>query len=200
MNTGGPGAAPATRHHDQEHIMANIGIFFGTDTGRTRRIAKSIAKKLGDAAAAPVNVNKATADEFLAYDALIIGTPTLGDGELPGLDCGAQAASWAEFLPQLDGADMSGKVVAIFGLGDQEKYGNEFCDAMADLYDCVTTCGANVIGTWPTAGYRFKSSQAVIDGSFVGLALDHDNQPTLTEERVDAWLAEITPALTDAAG
>lgn len=175
--------------------MANIGIFFGTDTGRTRRIAKYIAKKLGDVAADPLNINKATAEGFLAYDALIIGTPTLGDGELPGLACGAQAESWAEFLPLLDGADMSGKTVAIFGLGDQEKYGNEFCDAMAELYDCVTACGADVVGAWPVEGYSFKTSQAVLDGSFVGLALDHDNQSALTDARVDAWLEQITPAL-----
>lgn len=180
--------------------MANIGIYFGTDTGRTRRIAKSIAKKLGDAAADPINVAKATVEDFLSHDALIIGTPTLGDGELPGLESGAQSESWAEFLPQLDGADMSGKVVAIFGLGDQEKYGNEFCDAMIELYDCVTACGATVIGAWPVEGYSFKTSQAVMDDAFVGLALDHDNQADQTEARVDTWLAQVTPALLEAAG
>lgn len=180
--------------------MSSIGIIFGTDTGRTRRVAKLIAKKLGDAAAEPVNVNKITPDDFLAYDALIIGTPTLGDGEVPGLDSGAQNESWAEFLPQLDGADMSGKVVAIFGLGDQETYGNEFCDAMIELYDCVTACGATVVGAWPTKGYAFEVSQAVVDGSFVGLALDNDNQADLTEERVDAWLEQVTPKLLEACG
>jgi len=175
--------------------MAKIGIFFGTDTGRTRRVAKSIAKKLGDLAAEPVNINKTTVDDFLSYDALIIGTPTLGDGELPGLESGAQSESWAEFLPQLDGADMSGKLVAIYGLGDQEKYGNEFCDAMGLLYDTIATCGATVIGAWPTEGYDFKVSQSVIDGQFVGLALDNDNQADLTETRVDRWLEIIRPQL-----
>ena len=29
--------------------MANIGIFFGTDTGKTRKIAKMIHKQLGEA-------------------------------------------------------------------------------------------------------------------------------------------------------
>ncbi len=31
--------------------MATIGIFFGTDTGKTRKIAKLIQQKLGEAAA-----------------------------------------------------------------------------------------------------------------------------------------------------
>ncbi|MFN3987718.1 MAG: flavodoxin [Rhodocyclaceae bacterium] len=178
--------------------MANIGIFFGTDTGRTRRVAKLIAKKLGEDAADPVNVAKTTVEDFLAFDALIIGTPTLGDGELPGLDSGAQSESWAEFLPQLDGADMSGKVVAIFGLGDQDKYTHEFCDAMIELYDCVSACGATVVGAWPTDGYAFQVSQAVVDGCFVGLALDQDNQAEATEARLDAWLAQVVPALREA--
>lgn len=179
--------------------MGKIGIFFGTDTGNTRKVAKSIAKKLGDAAADPVNVNKASVDDVLSYNALIWGTPTLGDGELPGLDSGAQAESWAEFLPKLKGADLSGKVVAIYGLGDQEGYGHEFVDAMIELYNVAIDGGATVVGPWPTDGYTFEASKAVLDGDFVGLAIDNDNQSDLTGERVDAWLEIIKPDLLAAA-
>ncbi|MBL8447044.1 MAG: flavodoxin domain-containing protein, partial [Zoogloeaceae bacterium] len=56
--------------------MTRIGIFFGTDTGRTRRVAKDLAKVLGDAAEAPVNINKVIPEDLLAFDALIFGTPT----------------------------------------------------------------------------------------------------------------------------
>lgn len=175
--------------------MGKIGIFFGSDTGNTRRVAKSIHKKLGDAADAPVNVNKASVDDLLKYNALILGTPTLGDGELPGLDSGGSAESWAEFLPQLKGADFSGKVVALFGLGDQEGYGHEFVDAMKFIYDVVVENGATVVGAWPTDGYSFEASKAVVDGDFVGLAIDHDNQSDLTAERLEAWLEIVTPEL-----
>lgn len=175
--------------------MSCIGIFFATDTGRTRRIAKLIAQKLGDAAAAPVNINRASAADLARYPALILGTPTLGDGELPGIDSGSQTAGWLEFLPQLAGQDWSGKTVAIFGLGDQEKYPDEFVDAIALLHDAVAACGAAVVGDTATDGYRFKASQAVVDGRFLGLALDQINQAALTEARVDAWLAAIRPLL-----
>ena len=176
--------------------MAKIGIFFGTDTGRTRRIAKLIAQKLGDGLAdAPVNINRCSAAELAAYGSLILGTPTLGDGELPGLESGCQTSSWLEFLPQLEGQDWSGKTVAIFGLGEQEKYPDEFVDAMILLYDAVTACGARVVGDCSIEGYSFKASQAIIDGRFVGLALDQVNQPALTEARVDAWLERIGPLL-----
>lgn len=176
--------------------MAKIGIFFGTDTGRTRLIAKQIAKKLGDAAEAPVNIGRTTLEDFLAYDALIVGSPTLGDGELPGQSVGLSQPSWEEFLPQLAGADLSGKTIAIFGLGDQKKYAEEFVDAIGLLHDAFVAAGARVVGRWPTAGYEFTASQAVDGDDFLGLALDQHHQPVLTEARIDTWLAQIRPELS----
>ncbi|HJV94023.1 MAG TPA: flavodoxin [Azonexus sp.] len=175
--------------------MARIGIFFGTDTGRTRLLAKQIAKKLGDAAAAPVNIGRTSLADFLACDALILGSPTLGEGELPGLSTGLSQPSWEEFLPQLAEADLAGKVVAIFGLGDQKKYPDEFVDAIGLIHDAVAARGARLVGRWPTAGYEFAASQAVDGEQFLGLAIDQINQPLLTEERVDSWLAQIRPEL-----
>ncbi len=100
--------------------MAKIGIFFGTDTGKTRKIAKLIAQHFEGEAAEPVNINKATIDDLLAYPYLILGTPTLGEGQLPGLDAECQSESWAEFADTLAQADLSDKTIALFGLGDQE--------------------------------------------------------------------------------
>jgi len=175
--------------------MAKIGIFFGTDTGRTRLIAKQIAKKLGDAADTPINIGRTTLEAFLAYESLILGSPTLGDGELPGQSTGLSQPSWEEFLPQLAGADLSGKVVAIYGLGDQKKYPGEFVDAIGIIHDVLVAGGARTVGWWPTAGYEFAASLAVDGDHFLGLALDQINQPALTEQRLDTWLAQISPAL-----
>ena len=152
--------------------MARIGIFFGTETGRTRLIAKQIAKKLGDDAAAPVNVGRAQPEDLLAFDVLILGTPTLGDGELPGLDTGLTQESWAEFLPKIDALDFTGKVVALYGLGEQVKYGEHFVSALKPLFDTFQEAGATLVGKWPVAGYDFQGSLAVEDGQFLGLALD----------------------------
>lgn len=175
--------------------MAKIGIFFGTDTGRTRLIAKQIAKKLGEAADAPVNIGRTTPADLLAYEALILGSPTLGDGELPGQSVGLSQPSWEEFLPQLADTDLSGKTVAIFGLGDQKKYPNEFVDAIGLIHDALAARGARIIGRWPTAGYEFAASQAVDGDQFLGLALDQHHQPVLTEQRIDTWLAQIKTEL-----
>jgi flavodoxin I len=169
--------------------MAKVGIFFGTDTGNTRRVAKEIATALGSAVAAkPVNVRNASVADMQAYDKLILGTPTYGEGLLPGLSTGNATESWEEFLPKLKGQDFSGKKVAIYGLGNQKSYPNEFIDATYYLYVQFKQCGATLIGDWSTEGYNFKASKAVIDNRFVGLALDQENQKELTSERVTAWL------------
>ncbi|MDD5266696.1 MAG: flavodoxin [Methylococcales bacterium] len=169
--------------------MAKVGIFFGTDTGNTRRVAKDIATVLGQAVAAkPVNIRTANVTDLLAYDTLILGTPTYGEGLLPGLSTGNATESWEEFLPTMAGQDFSGKKVAIYGLGNQKSYPTEFIDAVFYLYEQFKECGATIIGEWATEGYNFKNSKAVVDGSFVGLALDQENQKDLTPDRLDAWL------------
>ena len=142
--------------------MAKVGIFFGSDTGKTRKVAKQIHEALGsDAVAAPVNINKASIDDLLACDALILGTPTLGTGQLPGLDADCQAESWGEFVPELESADLSGKTVALFGLGDQQSYPDDFVSAMGELYDLVSAAGAEVVGFWSSAGYEFNSNYSL---------------------------------------
>ena len=52
-----------------------------------------------------------------------------------------------------------------------------------------------MIGEWSVEGYQFDASEAVIDGHFVGLALDEKNQAALTTTRVESWLNQIRPAL-----
>ncbi|WP_028240757.1 flavodoxin [Stutzerimonas azotifigens] len=175
--------------------MARIGLFFGSNTGKTRKVAKMIKKRFDDDTLAdPLNVNRTSAEDFAAYSHLILGTPTLGEGLLPGLSADCENESWEEFLPKLEGLDFTGKTVAIFGLGDQVGYADEFLDAMGELHAFFAERGANLVGEWPTAGYEFDHSEAVVDGKFVGLALDLDNQSNLTEERLDAWLRQIAPA------
>ncbi|AMO49417.1 flavodoxin I [Kosakonia oryzendophytica] len=175
--------------------MATIGIFFGTDTGKTRKIAKLIQQKLGEAAASPVNINRTDLATFLSYPVLVLGTPTLGDGQLPGLEAGCESESWGEFMAQLAGTSLSGKTVALFGLGDQVGYPDNFVSGMRPLYDTLKNCGAQVVGLWPKEGYTFNASQALEADKFVGLVIDQDNQYDLTDERIDAWLESLKPAI-----
>lgn len=174
--------------------MSRIGIFFASSTGNTRRIAKLIKKRYDiDTMADALNVNKATPDLVAGYTQLIFGTSTLGGGQLPGLSTDCMGGGWEEFLPQLKDVDFTGKTVALFGLGDQDKYPEEFVDALGEIYRFVAARGAKVVGRWPADGYDFIASKALIDDEFVGLVLDQENQKNLTDERLNAWLELIAP-------
>ena len=62
---------------------------------------------------------------------------------------------------------------------------------MKELYDAAKAAGANVVGEVSTEGYTFDSSDAVVDGNFVGLALDDINEDDKTDARIDAWIAKL---------
>lgn len=100
---------------------------------------------------------------------------------------------WYDGVNVLKSADLAGKTIALFGCGDSESYPDTFCGGMKELYDVVKT--ANVIGAVSTEGYVFDDSEAVLNGKFVGLALDDVNESDKTEARIDNWIAEITPSL-----
>lgn len=177
--------------------MDKIGIFFGTETGTTRLIAKKIQKKLGDEIAAkPVNVNRLEPEEMLQYDALILGTPSYGVGDIPGKSAGCLESNWEEYFAKIGNPDFTGKRIALFGLGAQERYADRFCSSLIKVYDYFKSRGAEMIGHWSTEGYTFDHSDSVIDGKFVGLVIDQRTQGMFTEERIDGWLQQVTPLLT----
>lgn len=180
--------------------MHKIGMFFGTESGTTRLIAKKIMKKLrarvgDDQVAKPLNVNRVVPEEMLAHEFLILGTPTYAEGLLPGREAKLEDESWAEFLPALAKQDLAGCRIALFGCGDQEEYPDHFQDGMGVLYEFFRDAGAELIGGCGADGYEFNHSRAVVDDRFVGLAIDQHLQRPLTDERIDLWLDEIVPLI-----
>lgn len=178
--------------------MNKIGFFFGTETGTTRLVAKKMHKRIGDELCdKPVNVNRIAPAEMLAYDALILGTPSYGEGEIPGNGIsGCFEPNWGEFLAQMpDNPDFSGKRIAFFGLGAQERYADRFCSSLYPLVMKFKGWGAEIVGDWPTDGYTYAQSAAVVDGRFLGLIIDQRTQGMHTDERIDGWLARVLPLL-----
>lgn len=176
--------------------MQKIGMFFGTETGTTRLIAKKLYKLLGDDIAdKPINVNRITSGDFLQYDALILGTPSYGVGDIPGLSAGCLERNWEEFLAQLGTPDLSGKRIAMFGLGAQERYSERFASSLIALYKVFEGLGAEMIGDWSTEGYDFEHSASVVDGRFVGLVIDQRTQGMYTEDRMKTWVQQVQPLL-----
>ncbi|RUO21893.1 flavodoxin FldA [Aliidiomarina haloalkalitolerans] len=164
--------------------MATVGLFFGSDTGNTEAVAQMIQKELGKHLIDVKDIAKSTKEEIADYDLLIFGIPTWYYGE-------AQC-DWDDFFPELEEVDFEGKVVAIFGLGDQEDYAEYFLDAMGMIRDIVEARGGIIIGHWSTEGYHFEESKGMADANhFVGLGIDEDRQPELTKERVEKWCAQL---------
>lgn len=164
--------------------MANIGLFFGTTTGKTESMVEAIVEEFGGADVVEVyDIAEVEDNEFEAYDNIIIACPTWDIGELQ--------SDWQGYFEELDSIDFNGKKVAYFGTGDQEGYPDNFQDAMGILEDKITSLGGQTVGYWSTDGYDFNESKALRNGKFVGLALDEDNQPDLSEERIKAWVAQL---------
>lgn len=168
--------------------MAIVGIFFGSDTGNTENIAKMIQQQLGQEIAQVHDIAKSSQQDIAAFDILLFGIPTWYYGE-------AQC-DWDDFFPTLQEIDFSNKIVAIFGCGDQEDYAEYFCDAMGTVRDIIEPKGATLIGAWPTQGYHFEASKGLLDDQhFIGLAIDEDRQPELTQQRVALWVKQIATEL-----
>ncbi|MFQ3265142.1 MAG: flavodoxin I [Colwellia sp.] len=164
--------------------MAIVGLFFGSDTGNTEAIGKMIQKKLGKQMVDVKDIAKSTKEEIAEFDLLILGIPTWYYGE--------NQCDWDDFLPDLEAVNFADKLVAIYGLGDQEDYSEYFCDAMEPLRDIVESKGAIVVGNWSTESYEFEASKALVDeNTFIGLCIDEDRQSELTEARVDQWLVQL---------
>ena len=133
------------------------------------------------------DIAESSPSDLLEYKYLIFGIPTWGIGELQD--------DWIDFLPGLENLDLSGKTVALFGLGDQESYPDTFADALGALYESLQTTGCRITGSWCTLGYEFLESAALREGMFAGLVIDEENQSQLTDLRLDSWLKEISPDL-----
>lgn len=165
--------------------MSKIGLFYASSTGNTEDAAKLIKAKMSAFDIDLKNISDCVDNAIKKYDLLIFGVSTWGDGDLQD--------DWEEYLENLNEDNLLNKTVAIFGLGDQENYCDNFLDAMGTIYDKVVQSGATVVGSWPIDGYDFSESTAVRDGEFIGLGLDEDNQSELSDERISQWIELITP-------
>jgi flavodoxin I len=164
-----------------------VGLFYGSTTGVTESIADMIERDWQQVTTTPLTVknvgNVIDLKTLLEYDFLIIGIPTWNVGQLQD--------DWDLVFTQLDELDFTGKQVAMFGVGDQYGYPDNFQDAMGILGLKLRERGATLRGFWSTENYEFIESKAIEGNHFIGLALDEDNQGKLTLDRIHRWVAQI---------
>ena len=163
--------------------MNKTCIIYGSSTGTCEELASRIAGKLGVDSSDILEAASISSEQLDGYQNLILGTSTWGAGELQD--------DWYDGVAVIKKTNLNGKTVAIFGCGDSESYSG----GMAELYNAAKEAGANIIGEVSTEGYTFDDSEAIVDGKFVGLALDEVNEDNKTDERIAAWVGEIAPKL-----
>lgn len=62
---------------------------------------------------------------------------------------------------------------------------------MGVLYEDLKDSNCKFIGFVSDSDYTYASSVSVIDGNFVGLAIDDVNEADKTDARIEAWVAQI---------
>jgi len=161
-----------------------VGLFWGTQSGKTEEVADMIAAEAGVEAK---DISEMSAGDLAGYDGLIVGTPTWNTGA----DEQRSGTAWDELLEEIRSTDLCGKPVAVFGTGDSVSYGDNFCDAIEELHSTFAAAGAKMLGYVASDGYQHSESKSEQDGKFLGLPCDQDNEDDQTEGRVKAWVGQI---------
>ncbi|QDU59203.1 Flavodoxin-1 [Planctomycetes bacterium Pan216] len=159
-------------------------IVYGSTTGNTETSASLIADEFGRDDCDVLDVGTIEPAKFVEYDFIIVGVPTWNIGEMQD--------DWAGMLEKLEGIDLSGKRLAIFGLGDCVGYPDTFVDAMGELWAAFQPLYIDLVGIWSIEEYEFEASKGLYDEEhFVGLVLDEDQEPELSAERIERWVAQL---------
>ena len=166
--------------------MKKIGIFYGSSTGSTMRVAQQLGQLLNVNPDDIYDISRVAPAAVAEYDVLLLGSSTWGKGELQ--------SDWLDFGNALRVMDLKDKTIAIFGCGNQMMR-NTFCNAVGRLTDIAGETGAKIIGQFNAEGYTFNKSEAKIEDTpmMKGLVLDEGNEPQLTKPRLKAW-AELIKA------
>ena len=169
--------------------MKKIGIFYGPAGGRTEVVAKRIGQLLQEDNYDLISLDRAGIADIDKYENIIFGIATIGKETW---DAEPVESGWFDFMPELEKANLKGKKIAIYGLGDHLRWPNHFVNAMGELYHLLKEKGIDTIGKVSPDDYTFDESEALIDGMFVGLPIDEDFEPDMTDRRIQDWVNQVT--------
>ena len=127
----------------------NIGLFYGSSTCYTEMAAEKIRDIIGPELVTLHNLKDDALTLMEQYDVLILGIPTRDFGEIQ--------EDWEAIWDQLDTLNLDGKIIAMYGMGDQFGYGEWFWMLSACCTISWHRRGVTFIGYWPTEGYEFTS-------------------------------------------
>ena len=164
-----------------------VGIYFATTTGKTEDVAERLHGILNSANEPKDLADLQNVSEFETLDGIICGVPTWNTGA----DSDRSGTAWDTMLEEIGNLNLSGKKVAIFGLGDSSTYTENFVDAMEELHSFFKKAGADMVGYVSKEEYTFDDSKSVYGNFFVGLPLDEDSESDLTDGRLSNWASQL---------
>lgn len=167
--------------------MSKTALFFSPVGGNVNFVTNKLGTLIGNDKVDIIPVKEAEAEDLEKYDKLILLGSTVGTDHWSNVTVPDE---WPEFFNKIKEISLEKKKVAIVGLGNSFLYPDHFADGMADLYKRLTKQNAEVLGRVSAEGYDFTDSEALDeDGFFYGLAIDEDNEPELTSERLEKWIS-----------
>ncbi|UOQ45817.1 flavodoxin [Halobacillus salinarum] len=119
--------------------MTDIIMLFASMSGNTEEMAEIIKQEAAEQGAAVtayhIDFDEISMEELQNYDAILLGTYTWGDGDLP--------YEMEDLYDDLQEVDLTGKITALFGSCDSmyPDYGG----AIHKFGDRFIECGANVV-------------------------------------------------------
>lgn len=180
-------AASAINIENYEYMNKVLLVYWPLQ-GNVEIAAEKIASALNDYSITRKSIGDVTPEDLIENDNWIIGGSTVGSHVWMDAD---DTNKWFAFFNMLDDMDLKTKTIAFYGLGDQILYPHHFVDGLGVFLEEFEKRDASIVGQWPVEGYNFYDSEGVKDGFFHGLALDEDQQPELTEERISNWIKQI---------
>lgn len=122
--------------------MSKILMLYASITGNTEELAVAIAEMLQkykhEITMKTFDMDAIDVEEFDNYDAVLVGTYSWDDGAMP--------YEVEDFYDELEDADISGKLVGVFGSGDT--FYSTFGGAIELLGQRFEELGADVLPDW----------------------------------------------------
>jgi len=178
------GVAVALSRRKGRTAFEAVGLLYASQTGNTETVAGYIAEAAGLEAE---DVGDYGAEDLAEFDGIIVGCPTWNTGA----DEYRSGTAWDDLIDEIKDVDLSGKPVAVFGVGDSGSYGDNFCDGIEELNSTFAAAGAKLIGYVDSSNYAHSESKSDQGGKFLGCPFDEDNESDQSEERAAAWVDQL---------
>lgn len=166
--------------------MSKTAIFFSPVGGNVDSVANKLSELIGKDKVDIIPVKEVEKGDIHKYNQIILVGSTVGTDHWNNEII---VDEWPGFFSKTEDLGFENKKTALVGLGNSVLYPEHFADGMAILHDKIVQQKGKVLGFFDAKEYDYTDSEALNDeGLFCGLAIDEDNEPEFTTERLGKWV------------